>query len=701
MTQPRISPLQHHGPWLGLNDTVAPRELSPAFATVAHNVILAEGLIRPRAPWRALGGLVASGHRILSLFHWHTRERDRHPLVFAKTTNHGSNLSAGRLWQLQTADDASELFSRMSPWPAQFHVVGKTLYVIDGGQKMVRVTLDPIRATRIGILPPVRGTAEFFNHPFDPRFLPVGMVVFAWDHADLDYNRSFSAAAGSGISGSYSYAVTHYDSTTGRESNPVISESSIQVSNERPKILINQMSFESESENQPPTDAGIDEIRVYRRNDGLGSSFFRLVAQQIGFDSIDPFENQQTFLDSLADEDITVSNANTGPFAPSRNGIPPASRCAAFYNDRMFYGPLDDPGKVYYSELGQPDHVDGGAFLNVTGDESDDVNGLLAVGSQLHIGKSRSIHILSGTISAATNTTRAHGALDSELAKSSHQVFKSKADIGPMNGFGNNFILAGQPGMIIFGTDAGLFSFDGQSSRNLSVALISKTWKAFIQRGSGFHTQARLTFAVDPHKRILYVCNGRIGNVVGPPILAYHYATGAWTTVSEHQGPDEISSITCVATSLGDRPGEDELQTFDLREASLMVGFVNRKAEVSTESENDDIRATRWRYETGDLAVEPTIKKHFYKAKIMLKRASRFWGNSPAVSVGYRRNGTTFTSRKTLSMINSEPVRVVPLQRQAHDIRLVFQRSDQWDKGWSPDVGITGFALSAELAGET
>lgn len=682
MTQPRISPLQHHGPWLGLNDTVSPRELSPAFATVAHNVILHEGLIRPRAPWRALGGLVASGHRILSLFHWHERERDRHPLVFAKTTSHGSNLAAGRLWQLQTAGEADELFSRMSPWPAQFHVVGKTMYVIDGGEKMARVTLDGISTTRVGILPPQKGNF------IDPPGRLEGQVIFGWE-TDQAIFQPFPGP----LSGRFRYAVTYYDQTSGRESNPVISRGLV-ISNRAPQIFFN---YQTEA----PSDSGIDRVRVYRKNIGLNQPFFRLIDNPVPGIGIDPFAEFQIFVDVVGDADISVSNVNSGPFAPSRNGIPPASRCAAFYNDRMFYAPLDDPGKVYYSELGQPDHVDGGAFLNVTGDETDDVNGLLAVGSQLHIGKSRSIHILSGAISAATNLSRAQGALDSELAKSSHVLFKSKADIGPMNGFGNNFILAGQPGMIIFGTDAGLFSFDGQSSVNLSVALISKTWKAFIQRGTGFHTQARLTFAVDPHKRILYVCNGRIGNVVGPPILAYHYATGAWTTVSENQAPDQLSAITCVATSLGDRPGEDEVQSFDLREASLMVGFVNRKAEVSTESEDEDIRATRWLYETGDLAVEPTIKKHFYKAKIMLKRASRFWGNTPAVSVGYRRNGSTFTSRKTLSMINSEPVRVVPLQRQAHDIRLVFQRSDQWDKGWSPEVGITGFALSAELAGET
>ena len=720
MTQPRISPIQHHGPFLGLNDTVSSRELPPAFSTVAHNVLLHEGRIRPRAPWRQIGATLPSGHRVLSIFHWHVRERDRQPLVFVKSSNHGSNLGAGKLWQIDTAGatgqdpTAQDLVQGMSPWPAQFLVVGKTLYVIDGGEKMARVTLDPIVGTRLGILPPTRATAQY-DPNIDKSRMAGGNVAFGWDFPDDIDSSKWLGTSLNGVQatlvGNFSYAVTFRDPKNGRESNPVYSETAVFPNNQFVKIRMNEKSIGGSS-NRAPADAGIGEFRVYRRNNSPQVSFYRLVAdwRTTGKGTPfgdgdnfqpDPFNDSQTFFDNLADEDILVSNVNQGPFAPSRNGIPPAARCAAFYNDRMFYGPVDQPGKVFYSETGQPDHVDGGAFLDVTGDQSDDINGMLAVGSQLFIGKARGIHIHSGFIIAETNDSRAHGVLASELAKSSHLLFKTKSDIGPMTGFGNNFVLAGQPGSIHFGTDAGLFSFDGNSSRNLSAALIEKAWRDFIQRGSGFHTQARLTFAVDPHKRILYACNGRAGSVVGVPILAYHYTSGAWTTVSERDRPEELSDISCVATSLGDKPLDSEIPTFDLRPASLMVGFGNRKVEVSSESEDADIAATPWVYETGDLAVEPTLRKHFFLVKVMLKRTNRFWGDLPAVSVGYRLNGGTLISRKTLNLATDNPVRVVALQREAHDLRLVFQRSNQWIKGWSPDVGIEGFALSVELAGQT
>jgi hypothetical protein len=680
---------------LGLNTRLTPRQLPAAFATVAHNVLVSDGRIRPRAPWRSMlgegQGFADEGVTVLSLFQWRTPDGLR---TLVKTRRPGQ---PGALWAVHENGDLVALAGNLSGWAAQFLIVGDTCYVIDGSQRMVKVKND-MSVVSVGIGPPSK------MHE-NPALLPTGLVGFGWEYEAA----SFQPVAGV-LNGTFSYAVTYRDSTTGVESNPVYSLP-VTCSGHAPQIFFNRSEL-------PPALSGIDEVRIYRRNDTLSQPFYRY----LGWDSVggvvqevDPFGADQVFVDRRLDSEISASDVSIGPFAPSRNGLPPRSRCAAWYNDRMFYAAIDKPGRLYYSELGYADHVateesgevDAPAFVNMTGGQSDGINGLLAKAGQLYVGQERGVQVLSGVIVAPDNLTRAVGTADFELAESPHQTFSTRSDVGPMETFGNNLVSAA--GTLYFAAEAGLFAFDGDSSVNVSSQRIAPTWRDFVRRRLGVSSPAALiTFAHDAQDGILYVASFRPGPshyAESPPILAYHYATGAWTTLSEGVAPDVYSTVSCVASAIAEAETLQGDATALTRQCALLVGGMDGRVASSTDTDRDtvdgrDVPAAPFRWETGDLAVTPSVRKHFYAAKIHLHRTKAAFGSSPMVDLGYRLDGGNVQFRKTVSLVGAAPTRRVPIGRTGQDVRLVIRKSDAWERGWSPDAGIIGFELDVELVGQ-
>lgn len=682
--QPRISPIRHEGQFLGLNTTLTPRQLPPAFGTVCHNVLVSEGRIRPRLPWYRLVTDGIPGQQVVGMLNV---RRGGVAWLLVKTAIPGTP-GSGMLWNV-TDGQVTNLAANLSPWPVCWVFVGDTVYVIDGTTLMVKTRGGPADTVTIGIPAPVAGSEHASGGVY-------GLVIFGWDHPDYpEYGLVAGGSYGLGFSGTYSYAVTYRNRETGVESNPVYS-GPVTLAEQFPRIFFN-------FEYTPNNNAGIDEVRIYRRNDTLGQPFYRLVDQG-NYDPIDPFSTTgDEFVDQTRDADITVSDTSIGPFAPSRNGLPPKSRCAAWYEDRMFYAAVDEPGKLYYSGKGYPEHVAGDAFVNVTGDESDDINGLLASSGQLFIGKAKSIHILSGPIIAPDNLTRALGTPDSSLPASTHQLFRAgTVDVGPQRASaGNGLVSAG--GRVLFANDGGLYAFDGQQAVNVSTERIGPTWRAFMRRGTGRPQDATLTFAHDPEDGVLYICNGTVGDILAPPVLAFHYrlagGAGGWTTLSDAADPFSPSLVTAVAGSLGDTAPREITSDPD-RETALFIGQDNGRVFLASDRESLEGFAPPFMWETGDLAVTPSLRKHFYSGKWHLHRTTEFHGDSPVVELGYRLDAGDVVIKKTTGLVGSRPIRQFAIGRTGDDIRLVIRKALAWQYGWSPDVGFTGFELAVELSGQ-
>jgi len=682
-------PFTFNGPFVGLATTHGPREIGPGFATKAHNVVVYDGVIRPRRPWQnmltAQQMQTLGSHRIRSMFHWRRAGSQQHPYLLLKTDD-GISAFAGKLWNL-TGGQLMELASGLAPGPANFVLAGDICYVVDGSERMYMTRGGPSTTTRVGIAAPrdwsQGGLIAFFG--------PIG-----------------GGAPGVTLPSNASYAVTYYEPETGRESNPVYSNNYSIPAYASFRITYNAGGV-------APADAeSFDKVRIYRRNNTLGQPFYRLVAELAFVHSVN-----QTWDDVITEDAITLSNTTLGPFAPSRNGLPPRSYHAAWYKDRMFYAPADEPGLLYYSELGAPQHVAGDGYVSLVGDESDTITGLIEVTNTLFIGKAGAIWGLSGAITAPDNRTAALG-LTASLPVSGHDLFKTRAGIGPMPGSGPGFILAGDPPRIFFATEAGFQSFDGDGVSNRAMGILP-TWDGFLRRGTGAHDDVAITYAMDPVQKIIYMCNARNSTVQwpGPAVLAFHYGTGGWTTqgLSPLVEPpsDAPERVWCVATSLGDLAFDDAWpQTI---QSALAVGTEDGRVLMSVTDGAAETDVAAWAWHTGHMSLGTHVQKNFQVFYVLLCRPlelledgtfnSRPWvGDTPMCKVYYSANGAMNLVGgwpKLLQLVGKGQRRSkVPygIGRHADDLQVRFEVAPQWAKGYCRDAGITGFVLDYELSGD-
>jgi len=640
---------------MGLNTTHDPRQLSAGFAVEANNVLLSEGRIRPRAPFVPFcvrrnrreyvipdGGYIAA---MVAL----DQPYDP-PSVLAQVVHD----SVSSLWRFDPNGTAVQLeVGNYCDDPWSFVQVGKWQIVLTG-----RVPLK------------TNGTAEkTFTLGLPP---PVEQTHVSWN-----------LTAGAHINATVQYAVTWCRVCDATESNPVFS-TNIEVSaTQAVKFDILKL---------PDSRHGIDVLRIYRRNITLGQVAYRLVAARF------PLEVGEIWWDLVAEDEITMSSADAGPFAPSRNALPPHGTQGAWFKNRLFLITRTElsglASRVYYSGLGEPGHFFSGDRLDVSGDGSDITTGLIEHAGQLVIGKPRSIWVLSGGILGPTNLTAALGAMP---PVSNHTLHRTKATIGPINKFGNGFVMAGDAPAVHFAADGGFFAFDGVTTVPVST-LIKPTWDAFLRRKTGRVRDAAIVYALDPANGILYLVNVQGEHDDGEPqALAYHFRGGlvAWTTLDGADLPHRLGEqIVSIASALGDR-----IEHGDTSYAPLLVAGSRGSLRICRSTHPTDAEIAPWSWKTGRLTAIEGKRAQIYAVEWFMAQTGATPAGSPLIRFGFLLGD----EEQEYSRRVNAGERVQFDQRvgaTATDITLTARSDVAWTHGWKPELGILGFSVDAEIAGK-
>lgn len=643
---------------MGLNTTHDPRQLSAGFAVEANNVLLSEGRIRPRPPFVPFcsdGGqeyVVPNGGHIGGMIQIPRGQYDP-PSVLAQvvpSSGYGSSL-----WRFDADGTAIQLADpgggAQATLPWSFVQVGEWFVVLLAGLP-VKTKGDSENTFSLSVPPPSASEVE----------------------------QSIVSQGTANINATVEYAVTWYRSADHTESNPIIFGPFTPAAGEAVQFLVTQL---------PYTLFGVDEMRVYRKNISLGQVAYRLVG------GVHTLWVGRLFWDGLAEDSITTSSADVGPFAPSRNGMAPGATCGAWHHNRLFVNKADVHGpntsRVYYSGLGQPGSFYADDYLDVSGDGTEAVTGLITHAGQLVIGKPRSIWVLSGNILGATNFSAAVGAMP---PVSHHTLHRTKATIGPINKAGNGFVMAGDSPAPHFAADGGFFAFDGLATIPLST-LIQPTWSAFVRRRIGDASKAAIAFAVDPANSVLYMTNVQ-HNASGQAaqVLAYHMRTGAWTMLDGDELPGAFEQVISIASALGD-PTEE----YRLAYAPLIVAGTKGSLRICRSVEGSDKPVAKWTWKTGRLTAIEGKRAHIYALEWFLPDCGPMPSGSPLVDLGF-----------SLGKESQEHTRQVDIggavqfdQRvgaTATDITLMAKSADAWTHGWKPELGILGFSIDAEVAGK-
>lgn len=705
MAQQRTQyPLEFNGPFLGLNTAQAPHALGPGFATVAENVIIDRGgSVRPREPWipyqqdllpDALGlegicvGMVHLDIARLARYVPYSQRRIR---ILAKMFDGTVHAIAGfgtASDQFKDETPSGTLLSTLAPtW-----VFAKNrLYVIDGSDRLM--AWDGIDSRVMGIDVPTAGFAS--DDPPDDRH--------------LEFVHS-TAGAGPGI-GTYRYSATFYDSRNVVESNSVnpIGIVGHGVAS-KIQIIVRCPLF--------PGNQGITHVRIYRQR--LTDENTDAVAQPSQLlDEVAAAPGDSTFIwdGDVPDDEITLSDLVSGPFRPTRNGLPPKARVAAWYFARMWYADPDDGTKIWYSEVGEPEHVSSTSFLPLGGEPDDSIAGMVEMAGQLVISKKDGLWIVSGNLETRTNQSDALGQRPGiDFVESFPTVYKTKSKTGCHNtGGGNGLIICGHPPMLYYSNANGLYRFDGVDDRPVSD-LIDDEWRAMLKTDvTETETDHAIHYAVDIPNQVLYIMSAQLPaagftNV----ILAYHWGldrgdgVGLWTVFTSDSAPSgrvpSFLGLACIATALG--------KTSDLgAQRERIEGLSTLLVAEITEQEDppfltrflvgDPVSTTRtvppWTWRTGDLALASDNRTHLYRMKY---RHEKYVGdNVPSVRAAFALDGALQFDLLSVDpdAMDASIVHSHPLRRKGRTIAFDFTRANPTDvyDAWR---GLTGFSVDYELA---
>lgn len=716
MAQQRAAyPLEFNGPFLGLNTAQAPHALGPGFATVAENVIIDRGgSVRPREPWANYqqqtvdgdGHSIFNGIQKICVGMLHI---DLSKLAgLAPSTTPKIRILAktfgGRVKEVAAFGDLQEQFVQvadaLSSLAPTWVLVNRRLYVIDGSSRMIVYDGDTSRL--IGITPPTATIED--EYPPDP----LGEAQLAFIHV--------STSPGPGA-GTYIYGATFYDSVNGVESNPVIPWTSVEHTDAtRVRIQLYPFRF--------LTNEGIDRVRVYRQrifdaNDEAVAEPSRLIGEAFGWGETNPTYEWDG---DVPDDAVTLSDEASGPFLPTRNGLPPSARIAVWYKARMWYADPDDGTRLWYSEAGIPEHVGSLSFLPLGGDADDQIAGMVEMAGQLVILKKDGLWILTGNLETHTNSSVALGQVPGvDFVESFPEIYKTKSKTGCHNtGGGNGAIVCGHPPMLYYSNANGLYRFDGADDRPVSD-LIDAEWRDMLKADvSALETDHAISYAIDTANQVLYVTSTQFGATgFSTRILAYHWGLnrgdgiGLWTTLSsgskffvEQPPAAPFLGIGCIATALGRTSslGVPNERVQDVSPLLIAETFEHPVPEIPfvtrffiADPDTADQIAPAWRWRTGDLALASDNRTHLYRMKY---RHEKYAGdNPPLVRVSYSLDGEsdfillgTQPDNMQASIVHSHR-----LGTKGRTIALDFTRAHPTDvyDAWR---GLTGFSIDYELA---
>lgn len=733
MAQPVQYGLRFPGPFLGLNSDQARHKVGPAFATKAEDVLITRtGSVRPREPLSAyihsgdhripgvIQGMIHVDLQTLSGVEYEFPTADK-AAVLVKAVKPGE-----RIFRLITRQGQSELSmaghtaATLSLFPPTWVFAGGWLYIIDGSLPLVKY--NGVEMRTVGILPPIAGKSTGDEGHVYPEDVLTGIPV--WPSIAL-----------------VRYAVTFYDSECQTESNPIyfpdLDDPGALIG---PNVTVRLHYRGIDADPNPlPSGRGIDTIRIYRQNmlrpndnRSLGQTFYRLVAE---LDAGASAQDDESWTDTIQvaesgdeqTEDVTLSDTITGPFAPSRNGVPPAARIGAWYKNRMWYSDPDDGSRVWFSQEGKPEHVAGldaypANVVRIGGDPDDVITGMVEMAGQLVVLKKGSIWVISGYMEWQTNLDTALGAVTAQVPP---EIYKAKCKVGcDATAGGNGAIVCGHPPLLYYPHADGFYVFDGVDDRPVSD-LVSKEWTALLtghaEQGAFARPQNHaIAYAHDTANQILLIA--------APPaamawfsdrVLCYHWnarrpdGIGAWTQFffGDQLGIEDDAplGVCCVATALG----KPSYGTTD-EGVVLMTALCPYLIALAYTSASDGLTYSRifladvdpispgldmpdWKWETGDLRVVGGKRAHVYWWET---EHDRFLGeeNTPQLRTEYSVDGRDFTPVGGVGGTDvSSALTRRRLGRTARSMALRFRRGHPATT-WAPWEGITGYALDVELA---
>ena len=703
-------PLDFHGPFLGLDTESAPAQLGVGFATVAENVTINRtGEIRPRAPfveWQKVlpadGELVPVGHLngvVVGMIQVSTTAlvgqvtTESFIAVLSKIIRkHGEIGSNGLFvtytgslghYDLTPSADHFVISDRQPTW-----VMAKGwVYVVDGSTPLMKWNGSKLRP--VGLPIPTMGD--------DQNNLNVQVFI-----GDINNPEQFPDTA------NVTYAVTFRDSTTGVESNPVYS-ADYDIGQIAQFVPI----FTTHGDLIPSSVYGIDEVRIYRRNNTREEVPYRLVAV------LDP-TGEQWYDDIVVDpetslEIISLSDRATGPFAPSRNFRPDGATIACWYKNRMWYNDPDDGNRVWFSEDDQPDHVGKSPAtansIDLPGDAEELITGMVEMAGQLIVLKKQSIWVISGGVTWHTNDLDATGAA---VATVKPEWYKTKSKTGCDNSRGGNgAIVCGHPPLLYYSNAAGLFRFDGVDDRLVSD-LVTSRWRALLEdvTGEAHLDDHSISFANDPEGQILYICMS-MGHPAEPfsvwqsprLILCYHWGllrsngVGLWTEFPR----EEDALYGCIASAIG-VPNwlnsiDSALVPYGIRHLSPLLAVIltytsvtqgqSRIKLIDPESTED---YPEWQWKTGDLPIRRGKRGHVHFLETHHDRVD----DHTSVRVGYSLDGGDIHKLSPELRMRGDVLTRHRIAREGRTLAIRYRRGEATPYG--PWKGISGFSVDSELA---
>lgn len=694
--QPR-NPPQFLGPWLGLNTTLDSSQLPDGYAPVARNVILSDARLRPRDGFVP----VATVNRTPRAAVLKVLPVTLDPETFDARPGFLAYLNDGQLLRLETSgfggaqlirNLGEPIIRRVLPSPDPLPPPGVPPAAVRWGLDWILSTGDGLwlcNAEEAFLLAIPRPEQRQLNDPHPHGDLTAAPAVVGAD-------------PGEGINATVEYRITRYDRNRGRESN-AWSSGSLAAGPD------SAVRFAFRSDTQMVGEQALYRFthwRIYRRNLSIANPFdgHRLIVE-IPFRA--PGSEQATYDDALAESEILLSTETDGPFAPTRNGLPPGQvHHMAAYQSRLFVAPAKPTGRLHYSEIGQPWAFAADATEEIIGDDDDWITGLAAAAEQLWIGKPGGAHRLSGRIITATNKTVAFGAVPEA---SQHVLHRTDAEVGPQTRYSNGLIRS-QGGTFLVTADA-LLAFDGLSTRPVSDA-IRPTWRAIMlgpaYGGTGANGPTNgleVHHAEDPERAILY-----LGNPLTGRMLAYHYGinaggSGAWTEIDLGRLVDPA-----VVTALTDEPfhhrprplpaGEGDVEQLQARRLVLGTGVVNdleilvsdRFTDATTPIGDFDFR-------TGNRPLRRGRKVQVYRVKLFSTNPlASPGGDPPRVLVSVFIDGQLRAVRRVL--ISQETTAVIPVRAAGERFELRIYRDPFWERGFDSGWGVLGYEFDVELIGD-
>lgn len=190
----------------------------------------------------------------------------------------------------------------------------------------------------------------------------------------------------SGAAGNPTGSMIGYISFRHKISSTVVHESSLSAATNTLSVTSQKVEWSSIPATSP--DTRVTHVVLYRSVDGA-----------------DPREVVELSLGTTTYSD-NIATASLGAVGLTNNDPPPTARFIKKYHDRMWYGSIANPERVYYSEIGAPEAV--GTSSYITTRDGEVITGLDRVRDQLVVFCRRCTYDIQGYTSDDFNMSKVH-----------------------------------------------------------------------------------------------------------------------------------------------------------------------------------------------------------------------------------------------------------------------------------------------------